>query len=340
MSVYRATVLNIKPHHSDYYGTVVRALIHALGISDITWIDNVTTYSSRINEHFPTDTSHDIIHRSTAQAIVIYYTKLYRGKPDRRFIVIDFTDYPILVHKIYHAPECVRCMAMQRHDPKLPASDYPRLDAGFFSTNMYYTETQQIQENKWDCLPSPPYTGTIDQLFFGGTLRPRSPQRQVIPLLENSPDVRLVLSTMTRSSEPGRTRMTHTRPYSYQDYIGVAAEYRAMLALEGSSGFCYREFDALRMGSPLIMSPWRFSHRMEPLIDGVHYFAAEYDSNVEIFAERILRRFNEIRHDEKKREQVRRNGQQWFERNATIPHITAKIVEWVDSAFNSTAPLT
>ena len=340
MSIYRATVLSIQAHHTDFYGTTVRALIHALDISDITWIDNVTTYSPHIREQFPTDTIHDIIGRSTAQAMVIYPTTRYQGNPDRRFVVIDFTDYPILVDKVYHAPECVRCMAMQRYDPKLPASDYPRLDAGFFSTNVYYPAERQLEENKWECLPPPPYTGTIDQLFFGGTFQPRSPQRQVIPLLQPSPDVRLVLSTMFPANEPGWNRMTGSRPYDYHDYLAVAGEHRAMLALEGSSGFCYREFDALRMGMPLIMSPWRFSSRMEPLVDGVHYLAAQYDTNLELFAERILRRFNEIRHDQALRDRIRRNGQQWFERNCTIPHITENLTAWVEDAFATTPPLT
>jgi hypothetical protein len=339
MSFYRATVLNLGKDASGYYGTVARSLIHTLKISDITWVDNVTTYSSRIDERLPTDTVHDIINRSTAQAIIIYYTKLYRGKPDRRLVAIDFTDYPLLVDKIYHAPECVRFMAMQRYDSLLPPSSYPRLDAGFFSANAYYPSVRQLNEGKWECFTPPPYIGTIDQLFFGGTLQPHSPQRQVIPLLDAHPDVRCVLCTMHPSTVGGWNRMYGVRPYNHFEYLTIAGQHLAMLALEGSSGFCYREFDALRMAAPLIMSPWRFSHRMEPLIDGVHYFAAEYDSNVEIFTERILRRFNEIRYDQKKRHQVRLNGQQWFERNATIPHITAKIVEWIESAFANTRPL-
>lgn len=337
MSAYRATVLNIRQHEPDYYGSVVRSLIRSLNISDITWIDNVTTYSPSILERF--GTVHDHIQRSTAQAIILYCTQLYRGKTDRRFVVIDFTDYPILVDSIYSAPECVRFMAMQRHDTSLTASEYPRLDAGFFSTNSYYPTPSQ--EGKLDCFPPPPYTGEIDQLFFGGTFQLGSPQRQVIPVLESHPDVRCVLSTIHALTAGGwEDRTGSIRPYNYSEYLALAGKHLAMLALEGSAGFCYREFDALRMGAPLIMSPWRFSHRMEPLIDGEHYFAAEYDSNIEIFAERIIRRFNEIRHDSKKRDRIRLNGQQWFNRNCTLPHITTNIIRWVESAFANTHPLT
>ena len=223
-------------------------------------------------------------------------------------------------------------MAMQRHDLTLPSSEYPRLDGGYFSATMGGTVNGVEYSNQ--------YIGSRDQLFFGGSVHgSRAPQRQVISLLQSHPDIRCMLSTMTPEYIGTTTRMTFVRPYNYQEYLQIATQYRAQLALEGTSGFCSREFDALRMGAPLIMSPWRFSHRMEPLVDGVHYFAAEYDSNIEIFAERILRRFNEIRYDQKKRDQVRLNGQQWFERNCTIPHITAKIVEWIESAFANTHPL-
>ena len=339
MSHYKATVLNLKNYSTDYYSTVARSLIHCLGISDITWIDNtISMRTSCFFEHSLNDTIHDIIHQSYAQAIIIHYTKLYRGKPDRRFIGIEFTDYPLLVDSIYQAPECVRLMAMQRHDSKFPSIKYPRLDAGFFSSNLYYSESQPT--TAWKCIPAPPYIGNIDQLFFGGTVQPSSLQRKVIPLLEKHPDVCCLLTSLIFSKEINGDHMTRIRPYNYMDYLDVAAKYRVHLALEGTSGFCVREFDALRMGAPLIMSPWKFSHRMEPLVDGEHYFAAEYDSNIEIFAERILRRFNEIRHDQKKRDQIRLNGQQWFEQNCTIPHITAKIVEWIETAFANTSPLT
>lgn len=338
MSVYRATVLNIVQDRSGYYGSVVRSLIHALNISDITRIDNVTIRSPSIDERFVTDTANDFIRRSTAQAIILYCTKLYQGKPDRRLVVIEFTDFPILMTSVYRAPECVRFMAMQRWDKAyhcgepcaFPASEYPRLDAGFFSTNDNIS-------------PLSSYTGEINQLFFGGTFHLNAPQREVIPFLESHPDVRFVLSTMqvdTKERDRGWHRSSHNHPYDYSNYLTLAGQHLAMLALEGTSGFCFREFDALRMGAPLIMSPWRFSHRMEPLIDGEHYWAAEYDSNVEIFAERILRRFNEIRYDSEKRERIRLNGQQWFYRNCTIPHITANIVRWVETAFATTHPLT
>lgn len=350
--MYSANIITVQKTYGSFFGNITRAILQKLEIQEdsCAWLDNTT--KPIVSQPYRNIT--DVIDRSTGAAIIILNKKLYHGKKDKRFIVIEFSDFPVLSQMVSNFPECIGCMAVERHDQLLPSSDYPKIESGYFSRNFLYIPDKDLFDLSLEYPPKFSYTGTIDQLFFGGAIQPNSTQRQVLSILRDHPDVKCILSERVQLTDTEKNRLMSSgvpeyrvnnmfrsiRPYTIDGYLQVAAQYKALLALEGTSGFCNREFDILHMGAPLIMPPWRFSHKMEPLVDNLHYLAVDFDTNLHIFAENILKRFNEVRYDERKRDFIRLNGQQWYLRNCTIPKITENIVQWIENAFENSTPIT
>lgn len=349
--MYRAYVTTIQKTYGSFFGTIVRAVLQKLPVTEANciWVDN--TYKTLNPLQF--GNLSQIVNHTTSASLIIASTEQYKSQSDKRFVVIEFTDFPTISKIAAGMEACVGCMAMERHDQELPANRYPKIDAGYFSRNYPYVEDTKLFDDTWETTPAHPYVGSIDQLFFGGSIQPRSTQRSVLTALSHHPDVKCVLAGRAELLPESRQVLREKgveefringmirsiRPYTLDQYLAVASQYRALLALEGTSGFCNREFDILHMGAPLIMPPWRFSHRMSPLIDNVHYLAVDYDDDPDVFAENILRRFNEIRHDQVKRDFIRHNGRQWYLQNCTVPIITDNIVKWVEAAFERSTPV-
>jgi hypothetical protein len=224
------------------------------------------------------------------------------ARPDGRFAVVEFTDVPALIPAAMEMPPFITGMAMQA-EPSHEAVRRGKMVGGYFS------------RNQWTPLPA--YSGEIDRLFFGGTVHHG---RDVVRALQVSPDTAIVEGTR------------ESKPLARAAFLTLSARHRVVLALPGC-GFCFREFDALAGGWPLMMPPWRTCHRMEPLVPGEHYIAVEHHAEPRVFAARILDAFDLVRRDTALLERIGAAGRAWFERNCTMPLIADGVVAWLSDAL-------
>lgn len=324
---YDAVALNMEPVSYDMYSRITdnvlaRLLIRQKKYHHTFWIDDEGSY--RIVE---TQQAHDILNL-VAHALVIY------GHDDE-FVVVDFTDGPSVAIQASFEAKFKGAMISQFSDyqflklvDRTTVLDTSKFVRGFFTRNdfSYPTDDPAARYCNSSFIPLPPYTGTIDKLIFAGTLHEHTPERHVLKHFRDHPDVQFYEGSI---SPNGLNHRVIDKQELWKEY----AQHRGMLALRGTSGFCFREFDALCGGYPLFMPPWLYETRMEPLIDNVHYFAVEFDSNSEVFAQRILDRFYQVRGDEALLTKVRLGGQEWFRQNAEVPHIANTIVQWIQSTL-------
>lgn len=302
---YDVISVNVRIHRpatiaSGFYDSVSSRLIEKLPVRTLTSY----TYGSPIPDELPTEIA-DIIRRSTGfQALII-------RNPDQKFILIEYTDGPSGTTGAIdtHAPHFLGAVVCQYDALSTAYKSSPyQIVPGYFSRNM---ET-----------PLPPYTGTIDKLVFVGTVHPDVPERQALLRLREHPDLTLVEGYVRRPDG------ANIRPVEYSHALSQYASHRAVLALRGTSYFCFREFDILAGGYPLISHELNYTSQMEPLVDDEHYFAVPFDPHPEVFARRLIDKFNDVRGDTARLERVRRNGQSWFFRNATWQGITDRLYEW------------
>lgn len=100
-----------------------------------------------------------------------------------------------------------------------------------------------------------------------------------------------------------------------------AAEYRVVLALPGHP-WCYREFELLNLGIPILTYPWH-SHVQGPALPtaGIHYIATEdlrreepgFAKDPEEGADKIMQAFRATRSYPNYTEGVGRAGQKWYD---------------------------
>lgn len=323
---FDALLLNIDPLSVDLYSTIasnvlIRLPIQNREICSNYWVDDAGTY------HFSPLNFQNALKNSYSQALILYG---FRGE----FVVIDFTDGPSCAVDALYSPNLRGAMIMQYHPTEIEkirdknnTTPIPleKVVGGFFSRNDFITHPITDVQGRYlqsSFVPPPPYTGTVDKLFFAGTLHRHTPERQVLHVLRDHPDFVFIEGNIAPNG-------FNTRQVTKPELMDRYAQHKGMLALRGTSGFCFREFDALHGGYPLFMPPWYHVSQMEPLVDNVHYFAVEYDPTPEIFAQRIMDRFYQVRGDVELLTRVRQEGQAWFQRNAEIPVIAERIAQWV-----------
>jgi len=327
MHFYDAVTLNLRPAGQDLYSRVADQVLARLPIRNITrhvtyWIDEENSF-----RRFP-KVENESLHNIDGQVLFLY------GKKGT-FVVIDMTDGPQTALEASSHPQCMGVMVSQhrqqefeklaRHNANYNVS---KLIPGYFSRNdfSFFAEDPHGRYLQSSFTELPPYTGTIDKLVFAGTIHEHTPERQALVHLRNHPDVQFYEGRLAQNG------FNH-RVIEKEALIREYASHRGSLALRGTSGFCFREFDLLCGGYPLFMHPFTHASRMEPLINNEHYFAIEFDPTPEIFAQRIVDRFLQVRGDLALLDKVRRGGQEWFRRNAEIPTIATNIIEWLSSTL-------
>lgn len=332
---YTVVILNIEPMEAGLYGRITDSVLARLPLR------NVTTHRSFIIDSkqgfvVPPPLPGEPLKNVTGQGIIIY-------GPTGDYVIVDFTDGPVIAFEGIKDPKCRAAMVMQFeelarmvevHHAQFPQDSLAKLVPGYWSRNDYLTSaTWDIQARYQESgfMPCPPYNGAISKLFFAGTVHDKS-HRHVLHVLRHHPDFVLVEGTVDPLTGH------HTIPISDKpDLYTAYADHAGCLGLRGTSGFCYREFDILCGGYPLFMHPFTHSTQMEPLIDNEHYFAVEFDANPEVFAQRIMDRFYQVRGDVTLLNRVRLGGQQWFHRNCEIPHITTRISQWIINTIPAAA---
>lgn len=322
---YEAFLINLAP--GGFYGDISRLLLSLLPIDKIIDKEIILTTEQgirRINfdkNEFPEDIA-DLVAMAFFQALIL-------RTPTNQFALIEFTDGPSGTEYVLRkkCPNFKGSMLAQ-YDMLLPllcAGEQDAVGQALYDTNKHLVTPGYFSRNVW--MPMPEYQGTIDKLFFAGTLHQRVPERQVLHILRHHPDFVFLESLMDVST--GK----HSRPMDYHDMLNVYAGHRGVMALRGTSRFCYREFDALAGGYPLFMHPLTYTSSMEPLINNEHYFAIDFDVNPEVFAQRIMDRFYAVRGDAALLDRVRRNGQAWFQRNAEWPIVANRMKDWVEKTL-------
>jgi len=323
---YDALVINISPCSTlALFARIIDNVLARLPIRELRYHESFWIHPKLGIQYYPPDpTNH--LKNGAHQALILYNLR-------SEFVVIEFTDGSGCTIEALRHPKFRGAMPMQYDmvlqwqqsmNSPIPESVFKKVVPGFWSRNDYEGVTMSNPTSRYTqsgFTPTPPYNGTIDKLFFAGYINNQQ-ERQVLTVLEHHPDFMFVRN---QTSADG----IHFNPVKKKDLYHYYANHRGSLGLRGTSGFCFREFDILNGAVPLFMHPFTYSSQMEPLVDNEHYFAIEYDPTPEIFAQRIMDRFVQVRGDAALLEKVRVNGQQWFSRNCEIPHIADHTAHWV-----------
>lgn len=327
---YDALVLNLEPAGMSLYARIVDNVLARLPIRELHRHESFWIHPKLGIQYYPPDTT-NYLKNGASQALLLY-------NPRAEFVVIEFTDGASCTIDALRHPLFRGAMVMQYDEvlkghrsatTPIPEGVLQKVVPGFFSRNDYDIAVLSDPTSRYlqsGFVPNPPYTGTIDKLFFAGHINNQQ-ERQVLTVLEHHPDFVFVRN---QTSADG----VHFNPVEKKDLYQYYANHRGSLGLRGSSGFCYREFDILHGAFPLFMHPFTHQSQMEPLVNNEHYFAVEYDPLPEIFAQRIMDRFAQVRGDAALLEKVRLGGQQWFYRNCEIPYIADRIAQWVYGTLN------
>lgn len=327
---YDAIVINLDPIGMSLYARIVDNVLARLPIRNITNHESFWIHPTLGIQYYPPNPT-NYLKNGASQALILYNQRA-------EFVVIEFTDGASCTIDALRHPMFRGAMVMQYDEVfegyrsstvPIPEEALKKVVPGFFSRNDYDNVVISNPASRYTqsgFTPCVPYNGNIEKLFFAGHINNQE-ERQVLHVLKNHPDFVFV---QNQTSSDG----VHFNPIEKKDLFNYYANHRGSLGLRGSSGFCYREFDILHAGCPLFMHPFTHQSQMEPLINNEHYFAVEYDPTPEVFAQRIMDRFYQVRGDTALLDKVRLGGQQWFLRNCEIPHIADRIVNWVYGTLN------
>ena len=107
----------------------------------------------------------------------------------------------------------------------------------------------------------------------------------------------------------------------YTEYLDQCSHRKLALSLPGHGNLCHREFEAMAMGTPVLM-PRHKNVLHEPLIPDHHYVSIDADTEEDEpreVARRLKQRYDEVIGDHDYLKQVAQNAIEWYDRNVRFP---------------------
>jgi hypothetical protein len=148
---------------------------------------------------------------------------------------------------------------------------------------------------------------SIDRLYFKGTM--------------TIPERRPVLADLRRRG----IMNVDDELLDLPAYLEEASRYRVMLGLPGMAKLSHREIEGFGIGTPVLMPKVKIRLH-DPLIPDYHYVSVQVDADtphLHHMADRIARRYEEVRHDHAFLASVARNATRWYEANVRFPQSLA-----------------
>ncbi|MCB1710975.1 MAG: hypothetical protein KDH96_00390 [Candidatus Riesia sp.] len=118
----------------------------------------------------------------------------------------------------------------------------------------------------------------------------------------------------------------YDQKYTFKDYLKTISEYAISLSLNGYGEICYRDYESMAIGIPVLRSLLRGSY-YKPLIPNFHYIVGsesatngflKYNSSYEGIADQFIDMFERIYFDELYLNMISLNGRLYYENNIRI----------------------
>lgn len=118
--------------------------------------------------------------------------------------------------------------------------------------------------------------------------------------------------------------ITDYEPIDYNLYFNDIINYKIGLSVDGVGEFCYRDIECFALGVPIIRYEY-ISQFKEQLIPNFHYISIERPSDMSLYrlgnkshSEKIIKRYNEVKHDEVFLNFISKNAREYYENNCTL----------------------
>jgi len=108
-----------------------------------------------------------------------------------------------------------------------------------------------------------------------------------------------------------------TNKISYLNYFEEINQNKLCLSLDGRGGISHRDLEIFAAGTALVRPKIEQKFQNE-LIPDFHYFCVDRIKDSKKQFELILQKFNSIKFDNERLEQIASNGLKWYEENGTI----------------------
>lgn len=121
---------------------------------------------------------------------------------------------------------------------------------------------------------------------------------------------------------------------NFKDYINEMSQYKISLSLNGFAEACYRDWESMGIGIPIIRSEF-YSQYNSPIIPNVHYISGSeptingetvYKSSFEDIADQLIHAVETYIDNEDFLNQISENGKKYFIENLTCDAIVKKFM--------------
>lgn len=244
------------------------------------------------------------------------------------FKVVDFQDSAAMTGALCQSPN-FRGAAVMMYQPATVHAMYGDkshlISPGWFLdqepklARAFRPHAAKVRSN-WDALdPRLYFRGTIDGDTLGVSYRKDG---------RNIREVALVL----RDRYPDEVDVSGQKETRSSWFLG-AAGHQMVLTLPGHP-WCYREFELMSIGVPIITYRWTSYLHHQPLhyfpVEGVEQDAIGFALDPEKGAEAIIAKFRQIRSDRQLLEARARQAQRWYDRYCSPETIAEDMLSWLD----------